>query len=565
MKNTLRLPVGYEDFSEVRNEKFYYVDKTKLIEQLFETTGKVNLFTRPRRFGKTLNMSMLRYFFEIGTDPKLFEGLYISQNKKLCDEYLGKFPVIFISLKSVDALIFADAEYQLRKVIGSEAERFTFLLDSERLNVNEKDKYRSLIELNNGLYAMNNNTTADSLQLLSQLLYKHYGKKVIILVDEYDVPLAKAFSNGYYREMVALIRAFLGGALKTNDALYMAVLTGCLRISKESIFTGLNNFRVLSILDKRFDEQFGFTENEVKELLEAYNLTEHLPEIKAWYDGYHFGDADIYCPWDVIGYVDSLRANPAAKPQAYWINTSSNDLVKRFVDKADKTTRDEIEKLVAGEAIEKNLRLELTYDELDTSIDNLWSVLFTTGYLTHVGMTEDGAYKLIIPNREICEVYKLQIQEWFKSSLTKNREQIEEFWQAFGEGRADVVQKYLNRTLSNTISIFDTKKPEAERFYHAFLAGILICNADFGVRSNREGGNGFADLLITPDDPDAGIVVEIKRAEKLDELDAACQKAMEQIHERSYADYFRNEGRTDILSYGIAFWKKRCKVVVERV
>ena len=565
MKNTLRLPVGYENFADVREQGFYYVDKTQLIEQLFNSSGAVNLFTRPRRFGKTLNMSMLRYFFEIGTDPKLFDGLYIAQNKKLCEKYMGKFPVISISLKNVDAITFSDASYCLASVMAKEAKRFYFLLDSEKLAAEDKEQYRAMINVRDGLYKMDSNLAADSLQLLSQLLYKHYGKKVIILVDEYDVPLAKAFSNGYYREMVSLIRAFLGGALKTNDALYMAVLTGCLRISKESIFTGLNNFRVLSILDTRFDEQFGFTEKEVKELLAEYDLLEHLPEIKAWYDGYHFGDADIYCPWDVIGYVDSLRANPDAKPEAYWINTSSNDLVKRFVHKADKTTRDEIEKLVAGEAIEKNLRLELTYDELDTSIDNLWSVLFTTGYLTHMGMTEDGAYKLVIPNREVREVYKLQIQEWFKSSLTKNKEQIETFWQAFAEGKADAVQKYLNRTLSNTISVFDTKKPEAERFYHAFLAGILTCNADFGVRSNREGGNGFADLLITPDDPDAGIVVEIKRAEKLDELDVACQKAMAQIHERSYADYFRNEGRTDILAYGIAFWKKRCKVVVERV
>lgn len=565
MEQSLMLPVGYENFADIRQQEFYYVDKTKLVEQLLNNRSSVTLFTRPRRFGKTLNMSMLRYFFAIGTDSKLFDGLYISHNKKLCDEFMGKFPVISISLKNVEAFSFEKAAYQLKEIVGMEAERFSFLLASDKLSDNEKERYRSIIKLHGGLYAMDNDTVITSLQLLSQLLAKHYGQKAIILIDEYDVPLAKAFNNGYYREMVGLIRGFLGKALKTNNALFMAVLTGCLRISKESIFTGLNNFNVFSILDNGFEEQFGFTEQEVTSLLEAYKVEERLEEVKTWYDGYHFGDADIYCPWDVINYVGNLRINPKAKPQSYWINTSSNDLVKRFVDKADKTTRDEIEQLVAGAAIEKALRLELTYDEIDNSIDHLWSVLFTTGYLTQVGMTDEGMYKLVIPNREIKEVYKLQIQEWFKSTLVKNKEQIENFWQAFAAGKADVVEKYLNRTLGNTISVFDTKKPEAERFYHAFLAGILTCNADFGVRSNREGGDGFADLLITLDDPDAGIVVEIKRAEKFTDLDAACQKAMAQIHERSYADYFRNEGRTDVLAYGIAFWKKRCRVVVERV
>lgn len=565
MNKNLMLPVGYENFADIRQQGFYYVDKTALIEQLLYNKGMVNLFTRPRRFGKTLTMSMLRYFFEIGTDAKLFTGLYIAKNEKLCEAYLGKYPVISISIKDVDGFTFDKAMYSLAEVIANEAGRFLYLLDSDKLTAEDKDQYRAMISVRNGLYTMDAKILESSLKKLSELLYKHYEKKVIILIDEYDVPLSKAFNNGYYKEMVGLIRALFGKALKTNDALFMAVLTGCLRISKESIFTGLNNFKVLSILDNSFDEQFGFTEPEVKELLAAYKLEEKLPEIKEWYDGYRFGNADIYCPWDVINHVDRLRVNSASRAQSYWINTSSNELVKRFIDKADKTTRDEIEQLVAGEAIEKNLRLELTYDEIDNSINNLWSVLFTTGYLTQTGMTDDGAYKLVIPNREIREVYKLQIQEWFKQKLTAGREQIASFWQAFAEGDAEAVEKQLNKMLSNTISIFDTKEPSAERFYHAFLAGILTSNAEWGVLSNREAGNGFADIIVTLDDPDAGVVVEIKKADRLTELDSACQRALAQIHDRGYGDYLLNEGREDILAYGIAFWKKRCKVVCERL
>lgn len=565
MNKNLMLPVGYENFADIRQQGFYYVDKTALIEQLLSNKGMVNLFTRPRRFGKTLTMSMLRYFFEIGTDTKLFDGLYIAKNEKLCEAYLGKYPVISISIKDVDGFTFDKAMYSLVEVIANEAGRFLYLLDSDKLTAEDKDQYRAMISVRDGLYTMDEKILESSLKKLSELLYKHYEKKVIILIDEYDVPLSKAFNNGYYKEMVGLIRALFGKALKTNDALFMAVLTGCLRISKESIFTGLNNFKVLSILDNSFDEQFGFTEPEVKELLAAYKLEGKLPEIKEWYDGYRFGSADIYCPWDVINHVDRLRVNSASRAQSYWINTSSNELIKRFIDKADKTTRDEIEQLVAGEAIEKNLRLELTYDEIDNSINNLWSVLFTTGYLTQTGMTDDGAYKLVIPNREIREVYKLQIQEWFKQKLTAGREQIESFWQAFAEGDAEAVEKQLNKMLSNTISIFDTKEPSAERFYHAFLAGILTSNAEWGVLSNREAGNGFADIIVTLEDPDAGVVVEIKKADRLTELDGACQRALAQINDRGYGDYLLNEGREDILAYGMAFWKKRCKVVCERL
>ena len=418
-----------------------------------------------------------------------------------------------------------------------------------------------------GRYALAGEVLASALQTLSKLLAKHYGQKTVMLLDEYDVPLDKAFQNGYYQEMVALIRGMLGQALKTNEFLQFAVLTGCLRVSKESIFTGLNNFKVLSITDNRFDEQFGFTDDEVKQLLAAYNLADHLEETKAWYDGYRFGAADVYCPWDVINHVDMLRSNPLARPQAYWINTSGNALVKRFIDMADKSTRNELERLVAGKAIEKHIHLELTYDEIDSSIDNLWSVLFTTGYLTQQGMTESGAYKLVIPNQEIREVYKLQIQEWFKKSIFANTAQLESFWQAFAEGDSEAVELFLNRTLSNSISVFDAKGRDAERenSYHMLLVGLLAGKADWLVRSNVEAGEGFADIIVETDDMDAGVIVELKYAPTMAALEKSCAKALAQIHERRYAEFLRNNGREEILLYGMSFCKKRCKVVVEKL
>ena len=567
MTEQLKLPVGIENFEDIRRFGFYYIDKTKLIEQILMNWGKVNLFTRPRRFGKTLNMSMLRYFFEYGADKTLFDGLYISQNQKLCEEYMGKFPVIFLTLKGVDGLTYESAAHRFAQLIGNEADRFHFLENSNRLTDSEKEKYRSLTTLRNGQYFFEEENFSSALQVLSELLYKHYGQKVIMLIDEYDVPLDKAFQNGYYREMVALIRAMFGSALKTNDYLQFAVLTGCLRISKESIFTGLNNFKVLSIIDTRFDEQFGFTNEEVKQLLKSYDLESHFEETKEWYDGYRFGNADIYCPWDVVNHVDMLCADPKARPQSYWINTSGNGLVKHFIDKANKTTRDEIERLIAGEAIEKMLRLELTYDEIDNSIENLWSVLFTTGYLTQAGMTEEGAYKLVIPNREVRDVYKFQIQEWFRETIFSNTEQLTAFWNAVEEGRTEVIEKYLNRTLSNSISVFDTKAPEKEKenSYHTFLVGLLVGNADWLVRSNVEAGEGFADIVVETEDPDAGIIFELKCSKDAAGLKNACQRAMEQIKDRRYTEYLKNDGRDDILIYGIAFYKKRCKVVVEKI
>lgn len=564
MDEFLKLPVGIDNFEKIRRNGFYYVDKTSLIEQLFSNWGEVNLFTRPRRFGKTLNMSMLKYFFEIGTDRSLFDGLHICANEKICSEHMGKYPVIFLSLKNAEGLNFDTAKYQMVELIAREAERFPFLAKDTNLSDRDREKYRVLTAFADGHYQMSDDVLYGSLQTLSELLYKYFNQKTVILIDEYDVPLDKAFQHGYYREMVALIRALFGRALKTNEALAFAVLTGCLRVSKESIFTGLNNFKILSITDSRFDEQFGFTDKEVQKLLADYHLEARFSETKEWYDGYRFGNVDVYCPWDVINHIDRIKDDPNARPEAYWINTSGNDLVKRFVDKANRTTRNEIEQLIAGNAIEKMLRLDLTYDEIDNSIENLWSVLFTTGYLTQTGMTEDGAYRLVIPNWEIREVFKLQIQEWFKKSIFSNTEQLTAFWKAFEEGNTDGVEMYLNRIMSNSISVFDIKTGEGKKeiSYHNLLVGILTGNAEWLVKSNVEAGEGFADIIVETEDPNAGIVVELKYAKDYNNMEQACRAALDQINDRRYQEYLLNDGRKDITLYGIAFCKKRCKAMV---
>ena len=565
MENRLKLPVGIENFEEIRRNQYYYIDKTKLIEQLFDSLGKVSLFTRPRRFGKTLNMSMLKSFFEIGTDPSLFDGLYISKNQDLCKQHLGQYPVIFLSLKGVEGLSFSEARRRCIQLIKREAERFYVLKDSQRLLDIDRIKYCQLLEMQDRPEEVD--IIMSSIKTLSDLLYKQYGKKVVILIDEYDVPLDKAFQYGYYREMLHFIRGLLGEVLKTNDSLAFAVLTGCLRVSKESIFTGLNNFKILSITDTRFDEQFGFTDTEVRTLLSDYQMEDRFAEVKEWYDGYHFGNADVYCPWDVVNFVDRAKDDREARPEAYWINTSGNDLVKRFIDKANKTTKSEIERLINGEAIEKELRLELTYEEIDQSIENLWSVLFTTGYLTQTGRPKDGAYRLIIPNREVREVFRLQINEWFKKSIFSNTERLTAFWKAFEEGDTEGVEQYLNRILSNSISVFDTKarKEEKESSYHNLLVGILTGNADWLVKSNVEAGEGFADIIVETDDPDAGIVVELKYTKNFDELKAASQKALDQIRDRRYQEYLLNDDRKSIRLYGIAFCKKRCCAISEKL
>ena len=563
--NELKLPVGIDGFEKIRRNGFYYIDKTELIEQLFLNWGEVNLFTRPRRFGKTLNMSMLKCFFEIGTDSSLFDGLYISEKQTLCEQHLGKYPVIFLSLKGVEGLNFSEAKRRCIQLIRREAERFYYLKDSERLLDLDKKKYHQLLDMKDQPEDVD--IVISSIKTLSDLLYKHYGKKTVILIDEYDVPLDKAFQHGYYKEMIYFTRGLLGEALKTNDSLNFAVLTGCLRVSKESIFTGLNNFKILSITDTRFDEQFGFTDTEVRKLLSDYHLEDRFAEVKEWYDGYRFGKADVYCPWDVVNFVDRVKDDPEARPEAYWINTSGNDLVKRFIDKANKTTKNEIERLINGEAIEKELRLDLTYEEIDQSIENLWSVLFTTGYLTQTGRTEKGAYRLIIPNREVREVFRLQINEWFKKSIFTNTERLTAFWKAFEGGDTEGIEQYLNRVLSNSISVFDTKarKEEKESSYHNLLVGILTGNADWLVKSNVEAGDGFADIIVETDNPDAGIVAELKYTKNFDEMRRACRKAMNQIRDRRYQEYLLNDDRRDIRLYGIAFCKKRCCVISEKL
>ena len=567
MADLKRLPVRLDDFKKIRENKFYYIDKTKLIEQVLENWSKVNLFTRPRRFGKTLNMSMLKWFFEIGTDTTFFDGLYISKNQALCEEYMGKYPVVLLSLKSVEGLTFEEARASLCELIAGEVRRFKFLEKSDRLDDDEKNAYHDLIFIQNLKETILGTKLKFSLKKISELLYKHYGQKAIILIDEYDVPLDKAFQHGYYREMVTLIRGLFGEAFKTNDFLQFAVLTGCLRISKESIFTGLNNFKVYAANDLRYDEAFGFTNKEVKRLLADYHLEEHFAEVKEWYDGYHFGNADIYCPWDVINYVDDLVFDPQARPKAYWINSSGNELVKRFIDKADTTTRDEIEELIAGYAVEKRIRMDLTYDEVDNTIDNVWSVLFTTGYLTREGREMDGIYRLIIPNKEVREVFVLQIREWFNRVVANDRASTEKINRGFLEGNVEDTQRELTHFLGESISVLDTKarNEEKEIFYHGILIGILKNNVNWAVRSNRESGDGYADILIKPKNPGTGIVIELKYARSFKELDQACERALEQIKDRRYDEALREDGRNEVLAYGIAFWKKRCKVVVDKI
>ena len=552
----LKLPVGIENFEDIRRSGFYYIDKTMLIEQTLNNWSKVTLFTRPRRFGKTLGMSMLRSFFEIGTDKSLFDGLYISQNKALCDEHMGKYPVIFLTLKGVEGLTFADAKMMLKSILSTEMDRHYYLKTSEALTDEDKAYFVKML-------TGTDENINDSLRKLSQLLYKHYGKKVVILIDEYDVPLDKAYQNGYYHEMVSLIRGLFGQALKTNDYLQFAILTGCLRISKESIFTGLNNFEVVSIMDSMYDECFGFTDKEVQEILKYFNLSEHYTDVREWYDGYHFGNTDIYCPWDVIRYCKSLCADPTAKPQDFWSNSSGNALVRSFIDKADVQTKDEIERLIAGEYIEKEISQELTYDEIDKSIANLWSVLFTTGYLTKQGVTDDGRVRLSIPNREIKNLFIKKIREWFSDTTANDGKTLEQFCNAFVEKDTEKIEQLFGDYLWNTISIRDTAvaKDKKENFYHGILLGLLGYKASWLIKSNTESGTGYSDILVEVPNNRTGIVIELKYAENGD-MDAACDEALKQIEEKSYVDKLKQDGMRNFIKYGIACFKKDCKVVV---
>lgn len=556
MDNRLKLPVGIEDFEEIRKEGFYYIDKTKLIEQLLMSWGKVNLFTRPRRFGKTLNMSMFKTFFEAGTDKSVFDGLYISRNRKICEEYMGKYPVIFLSLKGADGLTFDAALKRIITTIKNEARRHYYLKNSEKLVDEERMQYDKLL-------SGQMEDLSDSIRLLSELLCRHYGEKVIIIIDEYDVPLDKAFSNGYYDEMAELIRGLLGQALKTNDFLQFAILTGCLRVSKESIFTGINNFKVLSVMDTRFDEQFGFTDEEVKKMLLDYGLSSHFEEVKEWYDGYRFGNADVYCPWDVVNYIDLLCADPNATPQDFWSNSSSNSIVRRFIDEANVQTKAEIEQLIAGESIEKDVSQELTYNEIDRSIENLWSVLLTTGYLTQNGRTVSGKYLLKIPNREIRNLFTRQIKEWFSDVSKSDGKTLEELCEAFVKKEPEKIEKIFGNYLWNTISIRDTAvaKKKKENFYHGVLLGLLGYKSTWRTISNAESGIGYSDILIEIGENRMGIVIELKYAEGGD-MDAACEEALQQIEEKDYIARLKQDGMQNFIKYGIACFRKNCKVVM---
>ncbi len=564
---TLKLPIGIENFEKLRTEGFYYVDKTGFITELLRNWGEVNLFTRPRRFGKSLNMDMLRCFFSHGCDSRLFEGLAISGEKELCEKYMGKFPVISVTLKNVEARDFPGARAMFCSLIGSEALKFRFLLESGRLSEEEKKQYAQLIRVDTSGrqgFAMPEEVLCGSLKLLSSLLHRHYGTKVILLIDEYDVPLDKAQQYGYYEEMVALLRTMFGLALKTNNSLQFAVLTGCLRIAKESIFTGLNNLKARSVTDVPFCGYFGFTDTEVKDMLKYYGLTEQHAQIREWYDGYRFGDTDLYCPWDVLNHADLLRAQPGAKPQAYWMNSSGNAILRTLLQKAAPQTRRELEALVNGECVTKKISQELTYRELYDSIDNLWSVLFTTGYLTWREETDRSTYRLAIPNREIREIFTEQILAWFQEEAGKDTSALDAFCEAFREGDADAVERQFTAYLRRTISIRDTgaRRGMKENFYHGILLGLLSHREDWDISSNAESGDGYSDIQAELWEEETGIVIEIKYPDNGD-LEAGCREALEQIERKRYAERLMQDGMKTIHKYGIACYKKSCKVRLE--
>ncbi len=575
-KSLKNLPVGVESFEEMRREEFYFVDKTGLIKELLNNRGKVNLFTRPRRFGKTLSMSMMKSFFEIGCDESLFEGLEISYETKLCEEYMGQFPVVSLSLRGVEAFDFQTACRMMARVINEEARRLQFLLESERLTDIDKEAYYGLLKKDMDIDAL-----SCSIREFTEVLHKHYGKRVIVLIDEYDVPLAKANEYGYYDEMVMLVRSLFGAALKTNDNLQFAVLTGCLRVAKESIFTGLNNFKVLSIMDAAYDEYFGFTDTEVREMLRYFGFEHAYDKVKEWYDGYRFGNTDVYCPWDVICYCDKLRFDPKLQPQNFWINTSGNQVIEHFIERMDRQkkfrkddgtedkarlTKGEMERLINGDAVQKEIHQELTYKDVYSSVDNIWSVLFMTGYLTRRGDADGNTVNLVIPNREIRNVYTEQIMKLFKEQVSRDGETLDAFCEALLAGKPEEVEKQFTSYMEQTISVRDTfvRKPLKEYFYHGILLGILGFKGGWSVTSNREAGDGFSDIQIAIDDEDVGIVIEIKYAQNGD-CEAECRKAFKQIDANRYAENFYQDEVGTLLKYGIACSRKKCRVMLEKV
>lgn len=563
MRNRKKLPIGIDSFEKIIRHNFYYVDKTEMITELLHNWGEVNLFTRPRRFGKSLNMNMLQSFLEIGCDKSLFNGLKVSREKELCEEYMGKFPVISLTLKNVEGLNFESARKSLKNTLGMEAWRLSALAESSRLTEEEKNSYKALTVVDDhGDFKMSDATMEKALLILTVLLEKHYGKKAVLLIDEYDVPLDKAFQYGYYDEMVSLIRNMFGNVLKTNSSLFFAVLTGCLRIAKESIFTGLNNFNVFSITSVQFDEFFGFTDDEVAEMLKYFGLSDYHETIREWYDGYQFGKKAVYCPWDVISYCRNLCADPDAIPEDFWSNTSSNSIVSRFIDKANKQTRDEIENLISGETVIKEIKQELTYNELDKSIENLWSILFTTGYLTQRERIDSRKLRLAIPNREIKELFELQIREWFQEKSSEDVKKLDKLCMAFPDGDAETIEDLFNDYLWNTISIRDTAvKGRKEKFYHGVLLGLLSHMENWAVWSNIESGEGYCDILLEVPENRVGVVIEMKYAQE-DRMEAACTEALKQIEQRQYAARLKSDGMKNIVNYGIACYRKHCKVKI---
>ena len=561
--------MGIENFERIRKDGFYYVDKTGLIRDFLESPAYVSLFTRPRRFGKTLNMSMLKYFFEIGSDTmpfdngSIFDGLEIAGEKELCEKYMGKFPVISITLKGATGQNFEEARVMLRRIIGKEALRFQFLMQSDRLTETDRIQYRALIAMDTtGAFTMSDELLKDSLLTLSQLLQRHYGQNVVMLIDEYDVPLDKAYQSGYYDSMVELVKVLFGNAFKTNDSLEFAVLTGCLRISKESIFTGLNNFKVYTVKDVRYKEYFGFTDAEVRQMLEYYGFSDQYGAVREWYDGYRFGSLGIYCPWDVVNYCGDLRDGSVTEPQNYWVNTSSNSIIRKFIDMADAATKDEIERLIGGGSIRKKIRQELTYRDLDSGIDNLWSILFTTGYLTQDGYHDNGMTGLVIPNREVRWIFEEQIQDWFKAETRKDLQMLENFCRAFEKNDTDAIEKGFTAYLRKTISVRDTsvRKDMKENFYHGVLLGLFAGMKGWKVKSNAESGDGYSDISVEVEDKDIGIVIELKYAENA-AFDNGCKEALKQVYDNNYEEALLDDGMTTIYRYGIACYKKRCKVV----
>ncbi len=558
-----KLPMGIENFRRLRTEGFYYVDKTGLIKDFLENLAYVNLFTRPRRFGKTLNMSMLKYFFEIGSERRLFDGLEISKENDLCEEYMAKFPVISITLKGASGGTFQEAKGMLRRIIGNEAMRYQLLMQSDRLTQIERGQYEALVNIDKtGAFTMSDDLLEDSLLVLSKLLQKHYGKGVVMLIDEYDVPLEKAYQSGYYGSMMELVRGLFGNAFKTNDSLEFAVLTGCLRVSKESIFTGLNNFSVYTIKDVQYNEAFGFTDEEVREMLQYYGFMEKYHAIKEWYDGYRFGNLAIYCPWDVVCYCHALKMQPSAEPQNYWVNTSSNDIIRSFLGRANATTRNEIEMLMNGGSIKKMVHQELTYRDFGSGQDNLWSILFTTGYLTQRCTLAGDLTELVIPNREIRWIFTWQIHKWFGEETVRNTGRLEKFCRAFQENDAMAIENGFNDYLGDMISIRDTGAPKEmkENFYHGILLGILGNRNDWIVRSNAESGEGYSDISIEIRQKRIGIVIELKYARDA-AFEWGCREALKQIRDKKYKDSLLKNGMETIYQYGIACYRKQCRVV----